>query len=37
MEAIIEEVKVQTNGNFSINIFYSGQLSDPRENLMVSS
>ncbi|MGJ8611129.1 MAG: C4-dicarboxylate ABC transporter substrate-binding protein [Octadecabacter sp.] len=33
MEAIIEEVKVQTDGNFNIEIFYGGQLSDSRENL----
>ena len=33
MEAIIEEVKTQTDGNFNIEIFYGGQLSDSRENL----
>jgi hypothetical protein len=37
MEAIIDEFKVQTDGNFNINIFYGGQLSDSLENLMVSS
>ncbi|MEM5544947.1 C4-dicarboxylate ABC transporter substrate-binding protein [Sulfitobacter sp. AS92] len=33
MEGIIEEVKNRTEGNFNIQIFYGGQLSDSRENL----
>lgn len=33
MEAIAEQVREQTGGNFDITIFYGGQLSDSRENL----
>lgn len=33
MEAMIEEVSTQTDGNFQIEIFYGGQLSGARENL----
>lgn len=33
MEAMIDEVEAQTGGNFSIEIFYGGQLSGSRENL----
>ncbi|MCV6824839.1 MULTISPECIES: C4-dicarboxylate ABC transporter substrate-binding protein [Halocynthiibacter] len=33
MEAIAEEIRTQTGGNFDIQIFYGGQLSSSRENL----
>lgn len=33
IEAIAEEVRQQTGGNFDITVFYGGQLSDSRENL----
>ena len=33
MEAIADEVREQTGGNFNIQIFYGGQLSAARENL----
>ncbi|MCF2872574.1 C4-dicarboxylate ABC transporter substrate-binding protein [Octadecabacter sp. G9-8] len=33
MEAIADEVREQTGGNFDITVFYGGQLSGSRENL----